>query len=61
MTGQKMPAAIGRQTVASPALRNSACPAAGLQNSNPSLSRVKEPASIQIEALRQPRMNIAKA
>jgi hypothetical protein len=60
MTGQKMPATIGRQSVASHALGNSLYREAELHE-RPPLSRVKEPPASQIEALLQTRMNIAKA
>jgi len=61
MTGQQMPAAIGRQTVAAHAYGNLVSSAAELQKANTPLSRVKESVSAQIEALAQIRMNVAKA
>src|SRR6266700_481020 len=59
MTGQKMPVAIGRQNVASQAFGNPI--SRDPEPQRPSLSRVKEQASAQIEALLQTRLNIAKA
>ncbi len=61
MTGLEMPLAIGRQAVSSHAFDNSVSTEAELQNGRPPLSRVKEPALIQIAGLLQTRMNVAKA
>jgi hypothetical protein len=60
MTGQKMPATIGRQNVASHAFGNPLYRETEL-HVRQSLSRVKDPAPTQIEALLPTRMNIAKA
>jgi len=61
MTGLEMPVTIGRQSIAPRAFGNFVSAEAESQNGRPPLSRVKEPALIQITGLLQTRMNVAKA